>query len=448
MSWRETLPGHFERPLDSIELFFKSIGEKGATFNREHWAVRAHAKFSHDPAVGGAKAALQHAWKTVRYLQPQIAAYLQGNSIVYDIPHHTDMESWMAETFLIETVLTVDELLASPRRSSLPTLHYIPKTSEVLFCSSHWRIDAIGATCLMNLLFKSLAEPSRISFGDEGKRLTPGRDEAAKFPHNVSQEDDDAATSLLMEYATNLPALGLPVELVNEISGAIRRTESRLSPATTTQVIAACKAQDLTVTTAVHAALIVALQELSSDSYSAERYTSWGTFNYRPYVDPVYTNPATHPVAVMLCGLPITFTTSDFHENASSLKPMYKQLQDPFNSAALHAMLAPYTRKCATMINQPLPPGIPQPTEPLVDSVGVLDCYLDVKYGEGAVEITDFWLGSVVLTRQPLFYIWTWQGSMTLSMCYNEQFYTAGFMKSFIQRVVRVLLKELSIEGA
>ena len=446
MSWREIVPGHFERPLDSIELFFKSIGEKGATFNREHWAVRAYAKFSHDPSVGDVKSALKHAWKTVRYLQPQIAAYLQGDTIKYDVPHHADMESWMTETFLVETVLNVDELLASPRRSSLPTLHYLPKTSEILFCSSHWRIDAIGATTIMNILFNSLAEPSRISFGDEGKKLSPGRDEAAKFPQNVSQEDDDAATSLLMEYSTNLPALGLPVELVNEISGAIRRIESTLPPATTTSIIAACKARDLSVTAAVHAALIVALQELSSDAYAAERYTSWGTFNYRPYVNLDRTNPATHPVAVMLCRLPITFTTSDFYENASSLKPFYKQLQDPFNSAALHAMLAAYTRKCAALINQPLPPGVPQPTEPLVDSVGILDRYLDGRYGQGAVEITNFWLGGVVLTRQPLFYVWTWQGEMTLSMCYNEQFYTSKFMGAFVESVVGVLLKELDIE--
>lgn len=446
MSWKETLPGHFERPLNSIELFFKSIGEKSATYKKEHWAVRAYAKFSHDRSTHHVEAALRHAWKTLRYLQPQVAAYPQGDIIHYHIPQAAGLESWMVDTFLVETVLTIEELLASPRRSSLPTLHYLPNSFEILFCSSHWRIDAIGATSLVNLLFKSLAEPSPISFGDEGKNLSPGRDEAAKFPQNVSREDDDAATSLVMEYATNLPSLGLPVQLVNEISGATRRIESRLPPATTASVVAACKANDITITTAVHAALVVALQELSSDPSAAERYTSWGTFNYRPYVDASHTDPATHPVTVMLCGLPISFITSDFHENASSLKSFYRQLQNPFNSAALHAMLAPYTLKCAAMINQPLPRGMPQPTEPLVDSVGILDRYLNGKYGQEGVEITDFWLGGIVLTRQPLFYVWTWRGKMALSMCYNEQFYTAGFMSSFIERVLRVLLEELGIE--
>ena len=274
--------------------------------------------------------------------------------------------------------------------------------------------------------------PSPISFGNEAKNLSPGRDEAAGFPQDVSQEADDAATSLLMEYASNLPSLGLPIELVNEISGAPARIESIISPAATTSVVAACKETGRTVTTAVHAALVIALQRLSSPSSSTERYTSWGTFNYRPYVDPTYANPAVNPVAVTLCGLPISFVPSDFDETASLLQPFYRQLQNPFNSAALHPMLVPYGGKCAAMINQPHPCGVPQPTEPLVDSIGVVDRYLDGKYGQGAVEIKSFWLGGVVLTRQPLFYVWTWHGRMAFSMCYNKHFYTAGFMTLFV----------------
>lgn len=446
MSWIETSPGHFQRPLDSGELFFRAVGEKGATHGREPRAVIACAKFGHDLSTHDAEVALRHAWKTLRFLQPQLAAYMQGNSIHYEVLQPSGLGSWMRETFLVERVLTSDELLASSRRSSLPTLYYLPNTSEVLFCSSHWRVDAIGAVSLINILFKSVAEPSPISFGNEAKNLPPGRDEAAGFPQDVPQEADDAATSLLMEYVSNLPSLGLPIELVNEISGAPARIESIISPAATASVVAACKKTGRTVTTAIHAALVIALQGLSSISSSTERYTSWGTFDYRPYLDPEYANPAVNPVAVMLCALPISFIPSDFDETASLLQPFYRQLQNPFNSAALHSMLVPYSGKLAAMINYPLPRGIPQPTEPLVGSIGVLDRYLDGKYGQGAVEIKSFWLGGVVMTRQPLFYVWTWHGRMAFSMCYNEQFYTAKFMTSFVERVVDGLLEALGIQ--
>ena len=440
-SWEEKFPGHFERPLNSIEHLLRDIGRKEATFNKEHWAVRACAKFRYDSSVANTKTALKHAWRTLRYLQPQMAAHLRGNCMVYETPLLDDLESWMAETFLVETVLTVDELLGSPRPISLPTLYYLPKTSTILFCSPHWRIDAVGATSLLNLLFKFLVEPLEIPFVDESRNLPPGRDEAATLPQIISQEEHNAATSLLMEYTTNIPALGLPVELVNEVSGACCRTETRLSLAITASIVAACKARDITVTTAIHAAMLVALQEMSSCTSPGERYTSWGTFNYRPFLDPEYTDPATNPVANMLCGLPITFITSNFHENALTLKKFYAQLQDPFNSSTIHAILAPYTEKQAAMIKEPLPRGVPQPTEPLVVSLGILDRYLDGKYERGGVEITDFWLASVVLTRQPLFYVWTRQGQMTLSMCYNDRFYTEKFMRSFIAKVVRIVLR-------
>lgn len=446
MSWKEKFPGHFERPLNSIEHSLRNIGKRDGTFNREQWAVRACAKFRHASSAADTKSALKYAWRTLRYLQPQIAAYLQGDCMVYDAPQTASLESWMEETFLVETVLNIDELLASPRPSSLPTLYYLPKSSQVLFCSQLWRIDAIGATSLLNLLFKYVAEPFQMPFGNESRNLSPGRDEAAQLPQNISQEEDNAATSLLMEYSTNLPSLGLPVELVNEVAGDFCRVQVSLSAATTSSVISACKAKDFTVTTAVHAALIVALQEISSCTSSRERYTSWGIFNYRPYVDPDDTNPVTNPVTVMLRGLPISFTTSDFDENASALKPFYAQLQNPFNNAALLTILTPYTKKQAAMINQPLPPGVPQPTEPLMVSVGILDRYLPGKHGHGAVEVTDFWLGTVVLTRQPMFYVWTWEGKMTLSMCYNEKFYTRRFMRSFIGKVVRILREELAIK--
>ena len=175
-----------------------------------------------------------------------------------------------------------------------------------------------------------------------------------------------------MEFVSNLPSLGLPIELVNEVSGVPAWIDSIISPAATASVVAACKKSGRTVTTALHAALVIALQGLSSITSSTERYTSWGTFNYRPYVDRNYANSVVNPVAIMLCTLPISFIPSDFDETASLLQPFYRQLQNPFNSAALHSMLVPCSGKLAAMINQPPPRGIPQTTEPLVGSIGVL----------------------------------------------------------------------------
>ena len=145
-------------------------------------------------------------------------------------------------------MLIVDELLASPRPSFVrfsSTFQGPPRS----YYASHWRIGTIEAPSPVSLLFKFPAEPSPIMFGDEGKNLSK---------------------------------------------------ETRLLPATTTSIIADCKAKDFTVTTVIHAALIVALQEMRC--YSS---MSCGTFNDRPYGDPHYDNPL---VAVALCSQPPSFT--------------------------------------------------------------------------------------------------------------------------------------------
>ena len=62
------------------------------------------------------------------------------------------------------------------------------------------------------------------------------------------------------------------------------------------------------------------------------------------------------------------------------------------------------------------------------------------------IEIKSFWLGGVLMTRQPLFYAWTSRGRMAFSMCYNEHFYAAKFMPSFVERVVDGLLEALGVQ--
>ena len=63
MSWKETSPGRFERPLDTLELMFKAIGDQGKSLNREQWAVRVSARFRLNDTVGDAQLAVRHAWK-------------------------------------------------------------------------------------------------------------------------------------------------------------------------------------------------------------------------------------------------------------------------------------------------------------------------------------------------------------------------------------------------
>lgn len=444
MPWQETSPGRFERPLDTVEIMFKTIADAGAPLQREHWAVRVFARFRLDPAAGDAEIALRHAWKTLRYDHPQIASYAEGRNKVYDVPDNAAVDSWMAKTFHVAYSITADDLMAKLQPSPLSGIYFLPETSELLICASHWQIDGIGSLELLNNLFEAVAHPRHVEFGSEGTNLSPGLDEAAGFPTSATDEEEQAASNLLNQYVGNLPSVGLPANFVNPAPGATRRAVLILSSAMTSKIVRTCRIRNFSVTTAVHAALILATKRMDLSQPQPPKYTSWATFSLRKYLKSPYKIPFSHPVSAYLIGFPLSIAPSTFNEHVTQLQPFYKQLSLSTSNASLPTYLKPYLRKTTDLFNQPPSVETPLPTEPVLDSIGVADRYVKSTYGD-AVEITHFWLASEQLTGSFTSYVWTWQGRMTFNVCYNESFYGIDFVMEFLNRLISVLLEELGL---
>ena len=138
--------------------------------------------------------------------------------------------------------------------------HYFPHTSEIAFRSSHWRIDGIGTSQLFNPYLSLLAHPRTIIFGDEGIKTSPSP--STKPPPSpqppAEKPNRKPQLYLVTNYANNLPSIGLTTSIVN-IPAASARCILTFSRERTAAIIAACKARDFTVTTAVHAAIVSAI---------------------------------------------------------------------------------------------------------------------------------------------------------------------------------------------
>lgn len=451
-SWKETSPGHFERPFDSIERFFFAIGRGSLALNREHWAVSIFAQFETNASPKDTETALKHAWKTMRYDHPSLACIAREETKLYEVPDQPALDAWLERTFIIESASTSkDDLLASFRPSALASLHYLPHTSEILIHSSHWRIDLVGAISLLQNLFSAVDKPRPIDFGDEAANLSPSRDEAANYTSldqlgnsAQAQQIEKAATDVVMQLISNLPSAGLPAQNVDQMPGGTRRAELILDKAKTAAIISACKQRDFTVTTALHAALLVAMQEVAPPPPSSSvKYATFGIFNVRPSLKPPSDNSAIHPAALQIVGLPLVLQLSKYDDLAQQLKQYYKQRIPPSADSSIHeAIMVPATSKMADIVGQPLPVGFPPPREPLLSSVGVVDRYLKPDYG--SIKVKDFWVGVEMMTPQIIFYLWTWQGKMTLSAFYNETFYDQDFVQQFLQRGMDVLTTEMN----
>ena len=455
-SWKETSPGRFEQPLDSIERFLLALARGSLALNREHWSVSIFARFEMKASPQDTELALRHAWKTMRCDHPQLACVVYEETKIYEVPDSTALKIWLDETFIIAPAsATKQELLASFRPSARATLHFLPSTSEIIIHSSHWRIDFVGALSLVQNFFSAIAEPREVQFGDEGRNLSPSRDKAANYSilddsrsPALVKEREKAAADLVMQLLSNLPSIGLPMQNSNQTPGSTHRSEVVLGPGPTSIIVSTSKKRGLTVTTALHAALVVALQQVTPvPPSSSSKYTSWGVFNVRPLLKAPFNDPSIHPVAAHIVGLPLALHTSTYANLALQLKQFYKQHLPP--SADSHIrddVLVSFTSQMADIAGQSSPVDVPAPSEPVLSSIGVVDGYLKSKYGE--IEVKDFWLGVETTTPQIVCYLWTWQGKMTLSACYNETFYDEPFVLGFLERVIKILFTELAIQIA
>ncbi|KAL9609837.1 MAG: hypothetical protein Q9167_005425 [Letrouitia subvulpina] len=444
MSWTESGQGCFERPLSCVEAFFKTLADSGTPINREHWAVRVYAQFHLHDTIEDPVAAVRHAWMTMRFDHPQIASFAKEDSRVYQASDPEGVASWLNETFLVVRDVAVEDLLASLRPTRFPSLYYLPESSEILIQVPHWYIDGTGAISLLNNIFDAIARPRQVAFGAEGKNLSPGVEEAANLNYVSNETHDQVATELLSKYTSNLPSTGLPLESTNQIPGATRRLEIILRSDLLDALRSACTAKATTITAAVHAALISSTQRLAPDSLKACNYTSWGTFSLRPYLNPAFTDPKTHPVNLYLCGLPLTLKPTTFSADASQLNTFYKQLALPSISTKTWPILVPFIRSCTAMVRQPPPEDMLPATGPILSSIGIVDRYLQCTYGSN-VKVSRFWLSSEVLSREPLIYLWTWQEQLNLSVCYNENFYTLELMRRLLEVTRDTLVKELDL---
>ena len=452
-SWKETSPGHFERPFDSMDRFFLAVARGGLALGREHFSLSIYAQFDMKASLEDTESALRHAWKTMRYDHPQLACVACGEKKVYKVPDNAALDSWLNETFIVAPAsVTKEELLASFRPSALATLHFLPHQSEIIIHSSHWRIDFIGGLSLLQNLFNAIAEPRQVHFGDEGRNLSPSRDKAASYcsldesrlPALV-KDTDKAATDLAMQYFSNIPSIGFPAQNLDRKPGGTRRSEVILEPGETSAIVCASKKRGLSVTTAMHAALIVALQGMIPvPPSSLSKYTTLALFNIRPLLKAPFNDSALYPAVVGFVFLPLTLHTSTFADNAVQLKQFYKQRLPPSSNSHIHpGIMVSYTNQMADIVGQPPPIDLPAPSEPLLSSIGIVDGYFKRSYGD--IEVKKIWVGVEMTTPQIICHLWTWQGKMTLSAMYNEVFYDKEYIDGFLKRVIDTLCMELAI---
>lgn len=447
MSWQQTAPGVYARPFDTIERFYRGIAGSGAHLNREQYLISSAVQFK--DAVSPED--LRQAWKALIHKHPQQATVADesGANLTYTVLSPESLDAWVQKTLTVypeSDTRSAEDLDVALSPCPVLTAHYLPASRELLFRTPHWRSDGIGLILLQDVFFDLLAKGSSakdlVFDGSEISRFPATMDQAASINLKVTPEISQGADAQLAPLFVGSAPAAFDAELPNNLPSESRRMGTHLSREESQKIIAASKARGLTVTVAVHSALISVI--LKHASPPDGRLISFTTYDIRGRV-PAPWNGSAAAGTVYHTGRACSV---DFGENktydeiAKFLTTDYKRDLQP-----LLDNMVDYVPKIGAMLAAPLEIALQAPggAHPELSSLGDLDKRFKSRY-EGAantVELQDWWLGVEVINKLLQSYLWTRNGELHIAHHYNEAFYDRAFVEQIMEEWKATIVKEL-----
>jgi hypothetical protein len=446
-SWKETRPGRWERPqscLEKIGLISRNVDK---ALDRDNWAKTAVAKLEFHPSLSDPEAALKIAWKQVRYNYPEVAAFPYNDIYMYRIGNPEQVSLWVSATFVVEEELSVDELFGHLPRNEQMMCYFLPKTSEVLVRSPHYRLDARGAIFCLDYLIKALANPDPVLiFGGCATNLSPSIDEALDIPTVQSAytpKIEQMAAKRLAALQPSHPLLELTPNITAKQPRATKRRFLKLSKRETQAVLEGCEASRMNLTATLHSALISAVAELAPPDQVSSYMASFHCDLRFLIPESSHTkNAPTTCTSIITSDVQVS-PSSDLRSYYKQLAPVYASGYGPYleSTACYHEKLAK-TLYAGGKISG----SADGAAQPRFGPLGVIERQL-TKEIKDVVKVKDFWLGAETLTKRKMVHTWVHQDQIVFSCCYNESFWEDGFVEGFLQAIKESLLDEVALVG-
>jgi hypothetical protein len=430
--WHETSPGVFRRSMIPMECFFNP--EMG-------WSVWVSIKLDTNTSINFGDTyneahfmdRVRCAWTRALYEQPQLASIYDFSERIctYTTTSEKSLAIWLAETLHV----TDDPYTALATREK-PTLCVNPTSQELLFRAPHSYTDGIGATHLLADIVKYIANPQATTFGDEAKNLPPIFEIAAGVPPSGTADYEHGA-QLTNKFLEGQPSIALPFHEIPSAPFNHSVSEIRLSLENSKALVNACKSRGLTVTHAVHAALIQAVAELNPVC-AAQNYTSIHIYNWRARVQNKYQRCRSS----LYCGaFPMKISdpaTRPFDDLSEELKRMYGGTNQDIEIAKA---LAPWWSSLLTAFSAVT--DSPPVSAPTLSSLGVIEKILpEVIDG---IKVEEFKFGIDMKGPTVTVYLWNFKGRVTFSAAWDRGSYEEGEIEAFLGHIIHKLSISLGL---
>ncbi|KAM0562027.1 hypothetical protein ACHAPJ_002469 [Fusarium lateritium] len=442
-TWKQTSPTIFENKRGTFEqLYFYTQGEFGRPAPSILYST---IKFqNHDGlTLDQIEACLRGAWSQTRGKEPQIGARHGETSKIVEVFEGKSLEDWLSETFLVYQDKTPDETFRDSVSRRYPTLFYFPATRELTLQVNHSWVDGRGTLFFWDTFFSTLARPDDTPITAEviKKRLPPTMDAILSVPEASSPKVEEYAHKILERCMTD-NAIYMPANDPNASLKGFLRRQRKLSVKISSQIIAACKQRGITITAAMHVAFGIAIQEYQREKHNiaGDVWASFSNIDARRFFGKEYSHElrrvACHCTVIPLY-VPIDPNT--FDKTTAELSDYYRQaLGHPLAEGALECLPA-----AMPLYMQKVAEGAAFIRTPLLTTLGVVEDYMDSKFGPWEVE--DFWLSNTMIPPSAQIFLWTWRGQVVFGGSWNEAMYGADVMEKLLARTEEILLEALGV---
>ncbi|KAI0470467.1 hypothetical protein GGR56DRAFT_668206 [Xylariaceae sp. FL0804] len=489
--------------MGSLERFFKAIADGGAPLNREHWIITVVLHIGFEPSIAAPDLHLQRAWQATRLRHPALAAVIRPGplgelELAIEPDDDEEAATWACDTFTTHRdARNADELFPEQRPAAHASCHWIPSAAQLMIRSSHWRIDGVGMLMLGHSFMTALADVLRFgletplssyatsskSFGRSplgsnvetvALSLAPEPETSSRAQiarrHATPSQVAAAADAVLATFTAGIPSIGLPTRGGSETapSGATGRCAMGFDRPTTAKVVAGCRALGVSVTSAVHAAIVRVAAGFPQHPL-AKSYAAFAPADLRRVILRQDADADVGPMGLFHLGLPVCIqdvVSSSSGGAAKSFDTVARELQAVYTrdlinfwdaadgsgvTVSLLDLVEASPQKTQELFATPLPPGLPPNQSPDLSSLGNIERYIEHEYrvdtdaGQGRVEVLDVWLGTDVLTRALQFHVWSWKDELGIAACYNRSFYENACVADVIAKVREEVLAGLRI---
>ncbi|RFN52837.1 hypothetical protein FIE12Z_2850 [Fusarium flagelliforme] len=470
------------RPFSTVEKLLYHFKTITAPVAKEHLSIYTALRLSFPSSVADPVPHIRTAWAATVKHHPQLGSVLNlqnhtdesGKTPAILIPTY-DAEEWLAKTFTVDHKATnATALFESAKDEEYATCIWIPSSSQVLFQTSHWRMDGGSAMTIavnfLHVLSQSLgkgvdAAQDRFTSPVGDGSIAPNVDWILDtFSDEVSTPDylRKAADTMYTDMLAGAPSVVLPPREGSDeaIPGDSTRATLHFGREATSQLLAASKARGITISLATHAAIIRCSARYPQHPL-CKSYGRFAPVDIRkdfpsPYNTPQYSIGeycAAFPVIV----LDVVDENKTFDEVCEELQKSYGRARnsgfedDKGQPVATADLGAPFIRRIIDLVNTAPPPDMP--TVQAVDfaSMGLVEKVLDRTYpvsgrsNQGEVVVEDFWLGTQTIAKAVQCHGWTFRDQFVLTASWNKSYYDKVFIENFLKEVKKEMIRGLEV---